>query len=150
MKRLIVIAVVVASAGLTAAVAGATRIPAYCDLPSNPPSQDWAFHVGAPIRSSTGTYAHGHGAFNGTRAGGVICQVDRPRHGADRQIILAVERKPVLAWQHPTYVHGHIGNRIILPVRVTQSTDPNCKVGTQGTMNMFATYNGVHEDTVYF
>jgi hypothetical protein len=45
---------------------------------------------------------------------------------------------------------GVPGNIIQLEVRVRTSTDPKCRVGTPGTVTVFASYNGVHRDSVQF
>jgi hypothetical protein len=147
------------SAGLVCAVAvcaiavgvasGASRPVAYCNLTSGPTNPSWAFHVGAPITKPTGTYAHGRGTLSGQTASGKMCQVDRVRTGPDRQITLAVTHGG-FTLQHATTVNGVIGNRLQVPVRVTNSTDPRCHVGAHGTVTIFASFNGVHKDSVRF
>ena len=119
---------------------------AYCSLPTYHGTPAWAFRAGVPIHGSSGSYAHGRGSLNGHSAGGAICQVDRVAGSPDRQIVLSIGRSAVTP-HHAVSVGGALGNRIVLPVRVASSTDSRCKVGTLGTVTLFATYNGVHRDT---
>jgi hypothetical protein len=130
------------------AAAGASRAPAYCTIPtnSNPP---WGFRVGQEITGATGTYAHGHGDISLTAhtVSGVICEVDRVAGAPDRQIILSVDRRLVSA-VHGAILWGVPGNLMKIDVRVQSSTDPKCPVGTAGEVALFASYNGVHRDSV--
>lgn len=135
-------------AGEAAAAAGpAGEQPAYCSLPPGPATPVWGFHVGAPIQGMRGTYAHGRGTLTGSRATGQICQVDRSAGGPDRQIILTVAGGAVVP-QHAVTIHGSIGNRMVLPVRVAATTDPRCAVGTRGTVTLFSSYGGPRLDAV--
>ncbi len=133
----------------TGSVAGAASSVAYCSLPTYHGTQAWGFHAGAPITKAAGSYAHGRGSLSGTRAGGAICQVDRVAGSPDRQIILSIGHGAVTP-AHAVTVGGALGNEMRLPVRVAGSTDPRCKVGTTGTVTLFATYNGIHDDSVRF
>jgi hypothetical protein len=140
------------AAGIAAAVisttSGAASVPAaYCPLPPGSTNPSWGFHVGAPIQAVTGTYAHGRGTLTGGHAAGAICQVDRSAGAPDRQIVLSVTHGAVNP-QHAVTVNGVLGNRMSLPVRVSSTTDTRCHVGTQGTVTLFSSYNGVHRDTV--
>ena len=136
--------------GVIAAAAGAASVPpAYCSLPTGPANPAWGFHVGAPITAAKGTYAHGRGTLSGEHATGEICQVDRTAGSPDRQIILSVTNGTVIP-QHAVTVGGVLGSRMALPVRVSSSTDPSCRVGTKGTVTLFSSYNGVHEDSADF
>jgi hypothetical protein len=111
----------------------------------------WGFHAGHAISGPTGTYARGHGHANlsARTANGVICQVNRPRHKRDREIILAVGPRFTYA-SHYAVKWGVPGNIIALNVRVKHSTDRKCRVGTPGQVTIFASYNGVHRDSVQF
>lgn len=130
-------------------VARPSRQPAYCTIPTKNYSP-WGFHTGLPITGPTGSYAHGHGNFNPSArtADGIMCQVDRVRHHPDRQIILRVRR--FVYYSHTAVKWGYPGNLVKLAVRVKQSTDPNCPAGTTGLVTIFASYNGVHQDSVKF
>jgi hypothetical protein len=142
--------VLVLATVVVAGAAGSSRAPAYCSIPTvdNPP---WGFHVGQQITGATGTYAHGHGNINlGARTvTGIICQVDRVRDAPDRQIILSVDHHLVYS-SHYSETLGVPGNIMKIDVRVTSSTDPECKVGTTGEVTIFASYNNVHRDLVQF
>lgn len=137
------------AAGLAAGAASGAPAVAYCSLPAYHGSQAWGFHAGVPITKAVGSYAHGRGSLNGTRAGGAICQVDRIAGSSDRQIILSIGHGAVRP-AHAVMVGGALGNEMRLPVRVARSTDTRCKVGTSGTVTLFATYNGIHADSVRF
>ena len=61
--------------------------------------------------------------------------------GVQRLIVL--KPKHVVSHTHYGKPFGHLGNLMSVQVKVTSSTDKNCKVGTTGTMTVNATYNGV-------
>jgi hypothetical protein len=111
----------------------------------------WGFHTGAPITGATGSYARGHGDIDlaANTVSGILCQVDRVRHQPDRLIIMTVERRLVYH-SHYAVIWGVPGNVMKIIVRVQSSTDPRCKVGTLGRVNLFASYNGVRSDSVQF
>jgi hypothetical protein len=143
-------AVVVALAAPAGSYAAGSRSPAYCTIPTKNYSP-WGFHTGEAITGPTGSYVHGHGTFHPSAqtASGIMCQVDRVRNSPDRQIILSVDRHLVY-YSHTARRWGYPGNLVKLSVRVKQSTDPNCPVGTTGLVTIFASYNGVHQDSVKF
>ena len=145
-----VAAVVAVPSTAGASRAASSRSPAYCTIPTKNYSP-WGFHTGQPITGPTGSYAHGHGTFNpaAQTASGIMCQVDRHRNTPDRQIILSV-RRHLVYYSHTARRWGFPGNLVKLAVRVKQSTDPNCPVGTTGLVTIFASYNGVHQDSVKF
>lgn len=134
--------------------ATAASLPvAYCSaIPTvNIPRQAWGFHGGQPITGATGSYTRGHGTINlsARTVSGIICQVDRVRNAPDRQIILSVGHQLVYA-SHHAVMFGVRGNIMKIDVRVKSTTDPECAVGTSGEATIFASYNGVHEDSVQF
>lgn len=133
-----------------AALGTGSSSPAYCTIPTKNYSP-WGFHTGLPITGPTGSYAHGHGTFDPSShtASGIMCQVDRVANAPDRQIVLSIERHLVF-YSHTAKLWGYPGNLVKLAVRVKQSTDPNCPVGTAGLVTIFASYNGVHQDSVKF
>jgi hypothetical protein len=111
----------------------------------------WGFHTGAPISGATGSYARGHGNINldANTVSGILCQVFRVRHQPDRLILMNVE--PHLVYHsHTAEMWGYPGNIMKINVKVTSSTDPACKVGTVGSVVLFASYNGVRSDSVQF
>lgn len=136
--------------GLLVSSASAARPVAYCTIPTKD-GTPWGFHTGNPITGPTGSYAHGHGYFNPSAksASGIMCQVDRVRNAPDRQIILSVQHH-LLYYSHTAKRWGYPGNLVKLGVRVKRSTDPNCPAGTHGKVTIFASYNGVHQDSVKF
>ena len=131
------------------AASGAAQQPAYCSLPPGPANPAWAFHAGAPIQTARGTYAHGSGTLSGPRAAGKICQVDRVVGSPDRQIIVSVTSGAVSP-VHGATLGGAVGNRMVLPVRVSSSSDARCRLGTKGTVMLFASYSGARDDVVQF
>jgi hypothetical protein len=78
-----------------------------------------------------------------------MCQVDRARNGPDRQVVLTIGHR-LVSYSQTAVRWGFPGNLVKLAVRVRQSTDPNCPVGTTGLVTIFASYNGVHQDSVKF
>lgn len=145
------VAAALAPTGL--AVSAASRSINYCQaIPFVTVKPEmWGFHAGHAISGPTGTYTRGHGHANlsARTAKGVICQVNRPRHRRDREIILSVGPRFNFASHYATK-WGVPGNIIQLNVRVKHSTDPKCRVGTPGKVTIFASYNGVHRDSVQF
>jgi len=131
-------------------LAAPSRRPAYCTIATVNDSP-WGFHTGQPITGATGSYAHGHGNFKPSShtASGIMCQVNRARNTPDRQIILAVDHRLVY-YSHTAKMWGVPGNLVKLGVKVRKSTDPSCPVGTAGQVTIFASYNGVHQDSVQF
>ena len=111
----------------------------------------WGFNTGAPISGATGSYARGHGDINlaANTVSGILCQVDRVRNQPDRLITMTVEQHLVYH-SHYAVMWGFPGNIMKIIVRVTSSTDPNCRVGTAGNVTLFASYNGVRSDSVQF
>jgi hypothetical protein len=139
-----------AAAPPLSSLAAPSRRPAYCTIPTVAVSP-WGFHTGLPITGPTGSYAHGHGNFelSSRTASGIICQVDRVRHAPDRQIIMSIGHH-FRYYSHTAVKWGFPGNLIKLEVRVIRSTDPACPTGTPGKVTIFASYNGVHQDSVQF
>jgi hypothetical protein len=148
-----------ALAGLTAilglgAIAGSASAYSvqYCSqIPIVGGIPPWGFHTGSPITGAAGSYARGHGDISLTAdtVSGILCQVDRVPHRADRLIIMTVEHHLVYH-SHHAVLWGFPGNLIKIIVRVQTSTDPLCKVGTVGYVTLFGSYNGVRSDSVQF
>ena len=111
----------------------------------------WGFHSGAPITGASGSYARGHGDINlaANTVSGTLCQANRVRHQPDSVIIMTVTRHLVYH-SHSAVMWGVPGNVMKIIVRVQNSTDPQCKVGTLGRVTLFASYNGVRSDSVQF
>ena len=148
------VAVLAATLSLTgAAVSAGSHWTNYCQaIPIVTVTPEmWGFHAGHPITGATGTYARGHGHANlsARTADGVICQVNRARGKRDREIILSIGHRFNYS-SHYAEKWGVPGNIIQLNVRVKHSIDPRCRVGTPGQVTIFASYNGVHRDSVQF
>jgi hypothetical protein len=111
----------------------------------------WGFHTGAPITGAAGSYARGHGDINlaANTVSGTLCQVDRVSSQPDRLIIMTAEHHLVYHSHHAVR-WGVPGNIMKIVVRVQASTDPSCRVGTQGRVTLFASYNNVRSDSVQF
>jgi hypothetical protein len=138
-----------ALAGLAGPAAGSVQ---YCaSIPIVQGIPPWGFHTGAPITGAAGSYARGHGDINlaANTVSGILCQVDRLRHQRDRLIVMTVEHHLVYH-SHYAVMWGYPGNVMQIVVRVQNSTDPQCPVGTVGHVPLFASYNGVRSDSVHF
>ena len=155
MRRIGVAAVVGAfllALGAMSSSAGAYSVQ-YCSpitiIVGTPP---WGFNTGAPITGATGSYARGHGdvSLSNYSVSGILCQVDRPRNGPDRLIVMTVSVHHLLYYSHVGMMWGYPGNLMKVRVRVKSSTDPRCRVGTTGTVTVFGSYNGVRSDSVQF
>jgi hypothetical protein len=111
----------------------------------------WGFNTGAPITGPAGSYARGHGDINlaANTVSGILCQADRVRSEPDRLIVMTVEHHLVYH-SHVAVMWGFPGNIMKIIVRVQNSTDPQCIVGTVGNVTLFASYNGVRSDSVQF
>jgi hypothetical protein len=135
------LALLPATPGMTASASAATpcsQIPTVYGIPP------WGFHTG-PYTEGT-SFAKGHGNINleANTVSGVICQQDRTG-----VIILSVAHHLVYH-SHYAVLWGYEGNIMKIIVRVEESTDPRCKVGTRGRATLFASYNGVRSDSVQF
>ena len=146
-------AIAVIVTALAVSIAAASAPVAYCaTIPSvQVQKQAWGFHAGQPITGASGSYARGHGKIDlsAHTSSGIICQVDRVRNAPDSQIILSVGHRLVYA-SHYAVMFGVLGNIMKIDVRVTNTTDPQCPVGTRGKVTIFASYNNVHKDSVRF
>jgi hypothetical protein len=124
--------------GVAGAATSCSQIPTVYGIPP------WGFHTG----SYTGerSFAKGHGNINleANTVSGVICQ--QSRYGV---VILSV-RHHLLYHSHYAMMWGYPGNIMKINVRVTESTDSKCFVGTAGRATLFASYNGVRSDSVQF
>ena len=105
-------------------------------------SVSWAFNA-----ILTSSYLHGRGSFSGGRATGSICQQDSARSRATVHLVLSVHGSGGSLARGIT-VGGTLGAQLVLPVTVSGSEDPACRVGTHGRVTLFSSYNGVHADTV--
>ncbi|MGC9221441.1 MAG: hypothetical protein ACP5H2_08835 [Solirubrobacteraceae bacterium] len=132
----------------SASLAGGVK-PCFAEVPPAPGNPQWGFHTGAPISSRNGSYARAEGDVN-LRAGtisGTICQVN-VSGGVQHLIVLKPTR--VLSHSHTGDLYGHLGNLMVVAVRVSSTTDRQCRTGVVGKMTVETTYNGVHESTVAF
>jgi hypothetical protein len=113
--------------------------------------QEWGFHAGQPQPGPGTSYARGHGKIDlaASTASGVICQVDRSRAAGERQIVLSIDHRVAYA-SHHAVMFGVPGNIVRIRVHVRSTTDASCATGTRGEVTIFASYNGVHEDSVQF
>jgi hypothetical protein len=146
----LVLAPLLALIGMSGSAAGfsvqyCSQVPIVGGIPP------WGFHTGSPITGATGSYARGHGDIdlNANTVSGILCQVFRVRNQPDRLIIMTVNHHLVYH-SHTAVLWGVPGNIMKITVRVTSSTDPRCKVGTTGSVTLFASYNGVRSDSVQF
>jgi len=131
--------------------ASAARVQYCSEIPIVQGIPPWGFHTGSPISGASGSYARGHGDINlaANTVSGILCQVDRVRDQPDRLIIMTVEHH-LIYHSHYAVMWGVPGNVMKIIVRVENSTDPQCEVGTRGHVTLFASYNGVRSDSVQF
>jgi hypothetical protein len=139
-----------AVAAFAAGPAVAKAAPCFSEVPSLAGTPQWGFHTGPPITGASGSYARAVGdvSMSSGVISGTICQVDVVA-GVDRLIVL----KPsglVLEHTHHSTLWGHEGNLMEVNVKVTSSTDKQCKVGTIGRMTVDATYSGTPDSSVQF
>jgi hypothetical protein len=141
------------AAGLSAigaAPASAAAAPCFAQIPPFKGNPQWGFHTGSPIAAGkSGSYSRAIGDVNLSSGAisGTVCQVN-VAGGVQRLIVL--KPRHVLSHTHYGKPFGHLGNLMSVQVKVTSSTDKNCKVGTTGTMTVNATYNGVKSASVQF
>jgi hypothetical protein len=135
----------------TAGSAAGSSVQYCAQVPIVPGTPPWGFHTGEPIAGATGSYARGHGDIDldANTVSGILCQVFRVRRQPDRLIIMTVKHHLVYH-SHYAEMWGVPGNIMKIIVRVKSSTDPGCKVGTLGSVILFASYNGVRSDSVQF
>ena len=125
-------------AGSASADTSCSQIPTVYGIPP------WGFHTGSYTGGSS--FAKGHGEINleANTVSGVICQQDRAG-----TIIMSVEHHLVYHSHYAT-MWGYPGNIMKIRVRVQESSDPKCEVGTAGRATLYASYNGVRSDSVQF
>jgi hypothetical protein len=132
-----------------AGTAAAAAAPCFAQIPPFKGNPQWGFHTGPPISGKSGSYSRAIGdvTLSSGSINGTVCQVN-VAGGVQRLIVL----KPTHVLSHTHYgkPFGHLGNLMSAQVKVTSSTDKNCKVGTAGTMTVNATYNGVKSASVQF
>jgi hypothetical protein len=80
---------------------------------------------------------------------GKICQDVSGRGQPTRSIAIRLGPR-IIYHSHTAEKWGFPGNIVIAPVKVSASTDPQCKVGTLGHVTMYASYNGVRSDSIQF
>lgn len=104
---------------------------------------DLGFRASWPAWGHPG--ARGHGKVNLSRhtVSGIMCQVNR--NGTS--ILVSVGHRLLYASHHAVRF-GVPGNIVTAPIRVTKTTDRRCPAGTRGKLTVFASYNGVHRDSV--
>lgn len=154
MKLLVACAAVAATAlailatGAGAAASKGVTCPLNTVFPTTGDVQ-WGFTVSdkpiAPRHGVKTTYTHGHGTWTKGKASGKACTTDTVTGGV-HNLVLSTNGKAKLTG----HVHGfgHLGVRLVLPVRVIASDDKGCPVGRRGTISLFASYYSVHVDSV--
>lgn len=138
-----------AFSAVRAGPAAAAAAPCFAQIPPFKGNPQWGFHTGPPITGKSGSYSRAIGdvTLSSGLITGTVCQVN-VAGGVQRLIVL----KPMHVLSHTHYgkPFGHLGNLMSVQVKVTSSTDKNCKVGTTGTMTVNATYDGVKSASVQF
>jgi hypothetical protein len=132
----------------TAADASSTATASRVDLCGHVPKvniqrNDLGFRVSWPAAGHPGARGHGKVDLRARRVSGIMCQVN---HNG-RSILVSVGHRLLYASHHAVRF-GVPGNIVRAPIRVTKTTDPKCPAGTRGKLTVFASYNGVHRDSV--
>jgi hypothetical protein len=104
----------------------------------------WAFRG-----SGGGSVTSGKGSYNGSRSiTGSICHNDAPSQGSGQRLALAAIPGSSARLSRGVTINGTLGAQLVLPVRVSASDDARCLPGARGTVTIFTSYNGVHEDSI--
>jgi hypothetical protein len=110
----------------------------------------WEFsELGSPTPASSSvssSWTRGSGSWSAGRASGTICSNDSGGGLAPRGLVLAVSGSSKLSPQITKL--GMQGVGIVLPVAVTATSDASCPRGTSGSVTLFASYYGVHRDSI--
>jgi hypothetical protein len=150
------LAAIAGLAGMPAAAATARAASVHCPAaastaPANAPAAvQWEFsQLGPPTPASSTvstSWTRGAGSWTGGRAAGTICTNDSGRGVASRDLVLTVSGGSKLS---PKITRlGLLGVGLVLPVTVSSSDDPACPRGTGGQVTLFASYYGVHRDSI--
>jgi hypothetical protein len=152
-KRRIAPLIVLAALALAAVATAASHKGATCPLAAGTPTGgdvQWAFTVsGKPTGARPNirtTYTHGRGNWTSGKAKGTVCVADTPRSGATRNLVLSTNGAAKLTGHVTRF--KYLGVSMILPLKVTASDDKACPTGSKGTATLFASYYGVHVDSV--
>jgi hypothetical protein len=134
--------------------AGRTASSAHCPIGAGSPSGgsvQWAFtESGPPSGPHAGissSYTHGRGNWSGGHATGTACHEDSLTGGhGSRELVLKITGSARLS---PGITRmGLRGVALELKDTVSASSDPECTVGTHGTVTLFASYYSVHSDSL--
>ena len=155
---LIFIACLALTAGSTATMASAAGSPApHCawysgsGVPAGSGIPPWGFHATQSFPGGGSGFAYGWGDIDHDTSwvSGTICQDVETAGSPARSIEVSVG--PQIAYHsHIATMWGYPGNLIKTSLTVIASTDPRCTVGTSGHITMYASYNGVHSDSMKF
>jgi len=154
----VLIACLALTLGSTAAVASAdgSSVP-HCTwykgsgVPAGSGIPPWGFHATQSFPDGASGFAYGWGDVNldTNWISGTICLDLHGGGGPARAIEVSVGPQ-IGDHSHVAMMWGYEGNLIKTSVSVVASTDPRCTVGTSGHLTMYASYNGVHSDSMQF
>ena len=94
--------------------------------------------------ASPSSWFRGNGTWNNGRAQGTIYADDSGGGTPKTRITLKVSGGSALSPGITKY--GYKGVGVVLPVTVTTTNDKTCATGTTGTISLFASYYGAHND----
>jgi hypothetical protein len=123
------------------------KCPAGVGADANTVQWVWGY-LGKPKSSDPSvnwTWMRGNGTWDNGSADGTICSEARGGGLANRNIVLTVSGNAKLTPNVTKF--GLPGVKLVLPLTVSSSSDSNCPVGTSGSVHLFASYHGVHEDS---
>lgn len=141
-----------AQSGRPTAAAASVSCPAGASAPATVPAPavQWEFsELGSPTPASSAvssSWTRGGGSWSAGRAAGTICSNDSGGGLATRELVLKVSGSSKLSPQITKL--GMLGVQIVLPVTVTATNDTDCPRGTSGSVTLFASYYGVHKDSI--
>jgi hypothetical protein len=158
----IAVACLALGAGLPAAVASVDGAPLpNCShygnytgsgIPAGSGIPPWGFHASQSFAGGGDGFTWGWGDVNlGTSSiSGRICQHLYGFAGQPPSTITIKVGPRISDQSHYAMMWGYEGNLVKTSLTVTASTDPQCAVGTNGHITMYASYNGVRSDSMRF
>jgi hypothetical protein len=121
-------------------------------IPAGSGIPPWGFHASQSFAGGGDGFSWGWGDVNLSTSwiSGRICQHLYGFAGQPDSTV-TIEVGPRISDQsHYAMMWGYEGNLVKTSLTVTASTDPACAVGTTGRVTMYASYNGVRNDSMQF
>jgi hypothetical protein len=146
-----VIAAAIGAGALAGGSSAATSVTCPASAADSLGPVQWAFTgLGAPSASRAGvtnSWFRGTGTWSNGAAHGTICADDQGGGAPKNRVVLETSSAPSALTPHITKL-GLLGVGLTIPVTVTATSDASCAKGTAGTVTLFASYYGVHKDSL--